>query len=285
MPVFLGGLAAALLGTGDFFGGVGGRRIDHRGAVVSIAWVASCVGAVVAGLFVLVFPPAHFGRTDFYWTLVALVFAATVRPLLYLSMERGPMAVVAPVFSLVSLVVPAVVGPLTGDALGGAEFAGVMLAIPAVLLISSEGRLPNVEMLRSGSGVAMGCLVGALLGCLSLTFAQITPDAGAMPAFLTQLGSVFWIPMITVPFGLMAPVSSDARRFGLLVGLIDIGAVIAMVIAFQRGNVAVVAAMLGFAPVTTMTLAWRIYHESVRRWQWVGAALGAVAIILFSTAS
>ena len=285
MPVFLGGLAAALLGTGDFFGGVGGRRIDHRGAVVSIAWVASCVGAAVAGLFVLVFPPAHFGRTDFYWTLVALVFAATTRPLLYLSMERGPIAVVAPVFSLVSLVVPAVVGPLTGDALGGAEFAGVVLAIPAVLLISSEGRLPTVKMLRSGSGVAMGCLVGTLLGCQSLTFAQITPDAGAMPAFLTQLGSVFWIPLITVPFRLMAPVSSDVRRFGVLVGLIDIGAVIAMVIAFQRGNVAVVAAMLGFAPVTTMTLAWRIYHESVLRWQWVGAALGAVAIILFSTAS
>ena len=283
--MFLGGLAAALLGIGDFFGGVGGRRIDHRGAVVSIAWVASCVGAVVAGLFVLVFPPANFGRTDFYWTLVAVVFTATVRPLLYLSMERGPMAVVAPVFSLVSLVIPAVVGPLTGDALGGAELAGVVLAVPAVLLISSEGRLPTTEMLRSGSALALGCLVGVMLGCVSLTFAQITPDAGAMPAFLTQLGAVAVIPLVTMPFRVMAPVSSDVRRFGLLVGLIDIGAVISMVIAFQRGNVAVVAAMLGFAPVTTMTLAWRIYRETVRRWQWVGAGLGAVAFILFSTAA
>ena len=68
-------------------------------------------------------------------------------------------------------------------------------------------------------------------------------------------------------------------------GLIDIGAVISIVIAFQRGNVAVVAAMLGFAPVTTMTLAWRVYNESVRRWQWVGAAMAAAAIILFATAS
>ena len=285
MPVFLGGLAAALLGTGDFFGGVGGRRIDHRGAVVAIAWVASIVGAAVAGLFVLVFPPAHFGRTDFYWTMLALVFAATARPLLYLSMERGPMAVVAPVFSLVSLVIPAVVGPLTGDALGGAELVGVALAVPAVLLISSEGQLPTTEMLRAGSALALGGLVGVILGCLSLTFAQITPDAGAMPAFLTQLGAVAVIPLVTVPFRLMAPVSRDARRFGVLVGLIDIGAVIAMVIAFQRGNVAVIAAMLGFAPVTAMTLAWRIYHEAVRRWQWAGAAMGAVAIILFSTAA
>ena len=285
MPVFLGGLAAALLGIGDFFGGVGGRRVDHPGAVVSIAWVASCVGAAVAGLFVLVFPPAHFGRTDFYWTMLALVLAATARPLLYLSMERGPMAVVAPVFSLVSLVVPAVVGPMTGDALGGTELIGVALAIPAVLLISSEGGLPTTEMLRSGSALALGCLVGLILGCLSLIFAQITPDAGAMPAFLTQLGAVAVIPLMTMPFRLMAKLSTDVRRFGVLVGLIDIGAVISMVIAFQRGNVAVVAAMLGFAPVTTMTLAWRVYHEAVRRWQWVGAGLGTVAFIFFATAA
>ena len=43
--------------------------------------------------------------------------------------------------------------------------------------------------------------------------------------------------------------------------------------------------MLGFAPATTMFLAWRIYHEVVRRWQWVGAAMGTLAIILFATAA
>ncbi len=277
-------MAAALLGIGDFFGGVGGRRVDHPGAVVSIAWVASCVGTTVAGLFVLVFRPADFGRTDFYWTLVATLFAATARPLLYLAMERGPMAVVAPVFSLVSLAVPAVVGPLTGDALGGAELVGVVLAIPAVLLIVSDGRLPTSRTLWSGEALALGCIVGGLLGCLSLAFAQISPDAGAMPAFLTQLGAVAIIPLFSRPIRPMASLSRDVRRFGVLVGLIDIGAVISIVIAFQRGNVAVVAAVLGFAPATTMALAWRVYGEAVRRWQWVGAALGAVAIILFSTA-
>ena len=285
MPVFLGGLAAALLGVGDFFGGVGGRRIHHRGAAVSIAWVASCVGAILAGLFVLVFPPVDFGRSDLYWTLVAMVFGATARPLLYLSMEHGPMAVVAPTFSLVSLVVPAVVGPLTGDALSGLELAGIVLAIPAVLLIVSEGGLPTDPRLWSRTALALGCIVGVLLGCLALTFARISPDAGAMPAFLTQLGAVAIIPLIGALMRRMAPLSADVGRFGLLVGAIDIGAIISSVIAFQRGNVAVVSAMLGFAPVTTMALAWRIYHESVQRWQWVGAAMGAVAIVLFSSAS
>ena len=277
-------MAAALLGTGDFFGGVGGRRVNRPGGVVSIAWVASCVGATVAGVFVLVFPPLDFGRTDLYWTLVAMVLAAMIRPLLYLGIQRGPMAVFAPVFSLVSLVVPAVVGPLTGDPLGGAELVGVVLAIPAVLLIVSEGRLPTDRTLWSGEALTLGCIVGVLLGCLSLAFARISPDAGAMPAFLTQLGAAALIPLIAIPIQPMSALTPDVRRFGVLVGLVDIGAIISSVIAFQRGNVAVVAAVLGFAPVTTMALAWRVYGEAVRRWQWVGAALGAVAIILFSTA-
>ncbi len=284
MPLLLGVFGAVLLGIGDFFGGVGGRRIHHPGAVVTIAWVASCVGSVVAGLYVVTFPPLDYGRVDFYWTLLAVALTAMVRPLLYLSMERGPMAVVAPTFSLVSLVVPAVVGPFTGHELGGVEIIGLVLAFPAVMLIASDGRLPTVEMLQ-GSSLALGCLVGVLLGCLSLTFAQISSAAGAMPAFLTQLGAVALIPLLTKPVKLMAPLSSDARRFGLLVGLIDIGAVIASVIAFQRGNVAVIAALLGFAPATTMLLAWRIYKEAVRRWQWVGVGLGAVAIVLFGLAT
>ena len=186
----------------------------------------------------------------------------------------------------------------------------MVLSIPAVLLIVSEGRLPTDMALWSGSALGMGCLVGVLLGLQSLVFGRISPDAGAMPAFLTQLGAAALIPLIAGPIQTWAPGSRDARRFdsdrprpsgatdrplapmspevrrfGLLVGLIDIGAVIALVIAFQRGNVAVVAAMLGFAPATTMTLAWKIYHEAVRRWQWVGAAMGAVAIVLFSTAA
>ena len=285
MPVFLAALAATLLGIGDFFGGVGGRRISHRGAVVSIAWIASCVGASVAGLYVLVFRPLAFSSADLRWTLLAMLLAALVRPLLYLGMELGPMAVFAPIIGVVSLVVPAVVGPLTGDSLSSPEVIGVLLALPAVLLIVNDGRLPNWTAMRSGPALSLGCLVGALLGCLSLAFAQISPDAGAMPAFMTQAGAVLLIPLIARLVQPMSELSQEVRRFGLLVGLIDIGAVISSVIAFQRGNVAVVAAVLGFAPVSTMSLAWRVYGETIRQWQWVGVVLATASVILFATAS
>lgn len=287
MPVFLAGLAATLLGFGDFFGGVGGRRISRPGAVVSIAWVASCVGAAVAGLYVVIFRPIAFTTEDLMWTLSATVLVALVRPLLYLGMERGPMAVFAAVLGVTSLVVPAIVGPLTGDSLSALELAGVLVAVPAVLLIVNEGRFPSWATIGTSSVLMLGIVVGVLIAGTSLAFAQIDPDAGAMPAFLTQLGAAAFIPLLSRsrPMQRMAALSSEVVKFGLLVGLVDIGAIISSVIAFQRGNVAVVAAIMGFAPAATIVLAWRVYGEAVRRWQWAGAGLAAASIILFAVAA
>ena len=270
---------------GDFFAGVGGRHVSRPGAAVSISWVASCTGASVAGLYVLVFGVEGFTKADMRWTVLAMVLVALVRPLIYLGMERGPMSVFSPVVAVVSLVVPAVVGPLTGDSLSVSNTVGVILAVPAVLLIVGGGRLPTWAAMRSGPALSLGCAAGGLLSCLRLTFAQISPDAGAMPAFLTQLGSVVLIPLLVRAVQPMAELDREVSRFGLLVGLIDIGAIISSVIAFQHGNVAVVASVLSFGPVSTIGLAWRVYGESVRRWQWAGAGLAAASVVLFTSAS
>lgn len=93
-----------------------------------------------------------------------------------------------------------------------------------------------------------------------------------------------FLPFITRPWQPMAPLTGTIQRFGTLVGLIDIGAVIASVVAFQRGNVTVISAILGFAPAVTICLAWIIYNEKIRRWQYLGAVLASGAIVLFASA-
>lgn len=284
MSVLLAGMASALLGCGDFFAGVGGRRTGHPGSAIAIAWVASLVGAMVACVYVLIFQPNAFSLDDLLWTLAAILFFSLARPLLYLGMERGPMAIFAPVIGVVGLVVPAVVGPLTGQALNGLELLGVLLAVPAVVLVVAEGKFPSIDSVRHSPALGLGVITGALIGATSLCFGQIDPDAGAMPAFLVQAGAVILIPLAARAFRPMAPLRADVLRFGLLVGFVDAGAIIGSVIAYQRGNVAVVAAIIGFAPAVTITLAWRVFGEKVWRWQWVGAGLATVSILLFAAA-
>lgn len=277
-------MASGLLGCGDFLAGVGGRRSGHSGSAIAIAWIASLIGAVVAGVYVLIFVPNAFSLDDLLWTLAAILFFSLARPLLYLGMERGPMAIFAPVIGVVGLVVPAVVGPLTGQSLTGLELLGVLLAVPAVVLVVAEGKFPSTDSVRHSPALGLGVVTGALIGATSLCFAQIDPDAGAMPAFLVQAGAVILIPVAAKALRPMAPLRADVLRFGLLVGFVDAGAIIGSVIAYQRGNVAVVAAIIGFAPVVTITLAWRVFGEKVWRWQWVGAGLATVSILLFAAA-
>lgn len=284
MPVLLAGLSATLLGFGDFFAGMGGRRTDHPGAAISIAWLASVVGVVVSGLYVAAFPPEGFTGSDLTWTLAATVCASLARPLLYLGMERGPMVIFAPVVGIVSLVIPAVVGPLTGTDLSGLELAGVIIAVPAVVLIVADGALPSLAVIRASPALPLGIVTGALLGAMALFLAEIDPDAGAMPALISQVGAVLIIPVATRPLLPMAPLGPDIRRFAQLIGLLDITAIISLFIAFQIGNVVVVAAIVGFAPAITITMAWRVYHETVKRWQWAGVGLAGFSILLFSVA-
>ena len=274
-----------LWGCGDFLAGVGGRRTRHAGAAIAIAWVASLVGIVVVGAYLLIFRPVAFGLHDLLWTLGAVLFFAAQRPLLYLGMAKGPIAIFSPVIGVVGLVVPAIVGPLAGQSLNALEALGVLLAVPAVALVAGEGKLPSVEFIRQSSALRLGVITGVLIGATSLCFGQIDPDAGAMPALLVQVGAVLLIPPIASVFRPMAPLRADIVRFGFLVGIVDACAVIGAVIAFQLGNVAVVAAIVGFAPAVTIAWAWQVFGEKVWRWQWVGAGLAAVAILLFAAAA
>ena len=285
MPIFLAGLASSLLGCADYFAGMGSRRTAHRGAALSIAWMASAVGVVVAGAYLLLFPAEAFTRADLMWSLAAGVFGAGARPLLYMSMERGPVVVASPTIGVLSLVVPAVIGPLTGSPLGALETLGVLIAVPAVVLIVAEGRLPSPRAVTGSPVFAIAAAAGGLIGLMAVCLGRIAPEAEASPALVIQLLSLLLIPLIAVRFGGMAPGNADLRRFALLVGVIDIIAIIASTIAFQRGNVAVIAAIMGFAPAVTIALAWRIDGEHVRGWQWLGAALAAVSILLFALAA
>lgn len=205
--------------------------------------------------------------------------------MLYMSMERGPIVVAAPTIGVVSLVVPAIVGPLTGSSLSGLESIGVAIALPAVVLIVSEGRLPSPRVIAASPVFVLAAAAGALIGLMALCLAQVAPEAEAAPALVTQILSVILIPLVAFRFGGFAPPSVGLGRFALFVGVVDIIAIIASTVAFQRGNVAVIAAIMGFAPAATIGLAWQLDGELVRRWQWLGAGLAVISVLLFALAA
>ncbi len=282
MPIVYASLAAALLGIDDFLAGIFGRRNEHPGSVMSMAVVSAGVGAVLAGLWVLAFGAEEFGLDDLGWSAAGGVFAAMARPLLYLGMERGPMTVFAPVMGVVGIVVPAVAAPLVGQSPGALEAVGLVAALPAVVLIVSEGRTPSWATLRSNEVFALAVLVGCLLGCSSICLGQVDEGAGAMPAFVLGLAAAAITPWFV---RLVRPPAPFERRLvgeGAVLGVVEIAAVVLFTTAYQIGNVAVVSALLGFAPGVAIVLAVVLLNEKMQRMQIVGGGLAALAVVAFA---
>lgn len=284
MPVAYASLSSALLGGTDFLAGLFGRRNSHPGAAMSMAVVAACTGVIVAGLYVLAFPAEAFGLDDLAWSAGAGVFAAFARPLLYLGMERGPMVVFAPVMGVVGIVVPAAAAPLVGQTPGALEAAGLLAAAPAVVLIVSEGRTPSWRLLRSNGVFPLAVLVGCLLGVSSVCMGQVDEGAGAMPALVLAVTASAITPGFVHAVSDPAPFTLGVVRNGAVLGSVEAVAVILFAAAYQIGNVAVVSAVLGFAPAVAIVLAVVLLSERMYRSQLIGGLLAGLAVVAFAAA-
>ena len=65
-------------------------------------------------------------------------------------------------------------------------------------------------------------------------------------------------------------------------GTLTAFAVFMSVLAYQRGPVAIVAAVIGLAPGPTVLLARMVADERIRALQMFGFGLGVVAVVLFA---
>lgn len=280
--VLLGSLAAVFFGMGDLLGGVAIRRSGRPGAAISIALTATAVGAVLTGVVVLVYPPEAVSAGDVVWSVLAGLLMATTRPLLYTGMARGPVAVFAPGYGLTMIAVPALVGPFIGQPLGSLAVWGVLLAIPAVVFLSGEGRLPRpAEVVRSRI-LGLAVLVGVSLGSAGICFSQVGEEAGVLPAFMSlAVGLLVLSVAARIRAGAVWPDRLN-RRWGAALGLTSAVAFMLSTVAYQMGSAAVVSALIALCPAVSITLSWRFLGERVARLQVMGGAFGAAAVVFLA---
>lgn len=274
-------VSALLLGTADYLGGAVLRRDGRPGSALTYAAVASVIGVVVALAVWPFVPPQSFTGSDVLWSIAAGAAFASALPLLMLGMAAGPVVVIAPTLGLVSLAVPAIAGPLLGDSLSSFELVGLVITFPAAALVA-------ISEHSDGTGypipraIAIGVLIGALLGTAAVFFGRTHPDSGMGPALVAQVtATVLLLAVGALGRRLYRP-QRMATFIAGAVGVLGIVAVGASVLAYQRGPVAVVAAVIGLAPAATVVLAWSLNDERIKPGQLVGFAIGIGAVILFA---
>lgn len=275
-------IASALsLGVADYLAGATLRR-DGR---TESALVYTAIGAVFGAFLVFVAlplaPPDGFTRADLLWSIAAGLALGMALPLLMIGMARGPMSVVAPVLGLVSLAVPAIAGPLLGDRLSASEVAGLLLAFPAAGLVS----LSDTESAHAAPippAIAFAAAAGMLFGSSAVFFGQTSTGSGIAPGVIAQsTAAILLLSAIIVMRKIMRP-RREAVLPAISVGVLTALAVFLSVLAYQRGPVAIVAAVIGLAPGPTVLMARLLAGEKVAWIQMVGLGLGAAAVILFA---
>ena len=277
MSILLSLFAAASYGLGDFNGGI----FSRRGGAWAVSLVAQLAGTALV-LVLVVFDGGSPTGTDLAWAAVAGVGNGFGTAFLYRGLSSGRMGVVAPVSGVGAVLVPVVVGVLTGERPGALVWVGVLLALPAIWLVSREpsGGPMTAPTPGAGSGILDGVLAGLGFGTLFAALAQIPAEAGFLPLALNQLiagGAIIVVALVLhqdwVPRNRYAAGGAISGALGALAtGLFQV--------ATQHGYLTVAAVITSLYPAFTVLLAATVLREHVHRTQAIGLALCAGAVVL-----
>lgn len=273
MGTVLGLLAALCYGSSDFLAGLGGRRSDP----IAVLAIAQPLGLVAAAAALAVFPARVPAPGVLWWGALSGVGSGVGTAALYKGLATARMSVVAPLSAVLSAALPALAGILLGNRLAPVAWAGVVIAVPAIMMVSVTGDAGHDSR---RAGIAAGLVAGAGFALLFIALDRAGASAGAWPLLPGQAVATVIVLVLAIPAARrMGPgVWPGAWRAGLPAGLISGVANLLYLAATGAGQLAVVAVVTALYPAVTVLLARLALHERWNRLQVIGLLASAAAV-------
>jgi drug/metabolite transporter (DMT)-like permease len=182
-------------------------------------------------------------------------------------------------------------GLLGGDTLGPLGYAGLAVALVAVVLV---GFVPGEGSVRpSARGLTYAVGSGLGIGAMIVLLDQAGDDSGVLPLLANRVAnaSITWTVVLALVLvalragrparsALTARTGGPGRRAWVLAiacGLTDTTANVLLLEALRSGELAVVGALTALYPAGTILLAAIVLRERIAAVQWVGLALALTA--------
>jgi drug/metabolite transporter (DMT)-like permease len=302
-------LSALAYGASDFFAGLAARRASVLRATV-VTYAAGTLGLAALTLAY----PHRAAASALAAGSLAGVFAVVGLLTFYAALVAGPMGVLSPAIATMGAAVPVAVGVMYGETLGPVGWTGILAALVAAGLLGSpsEGpaRSPDAPVddaklttpaHRAGwtrRTVVLTLVSGVTLGLSVVALDAAPSGTGLMPG-LVELG--VGLVILLVVEALVRISARIGRAVSTLDGpdpaggvarpawpgkqAIGAGALLAvgqalLVIALDRGDLAVVAALLATYPLATVMLARLVLGERFGGRTRVGIGVALLAAIL-----
>ena len=272
---------ALMYGVGDYAGGRGSRFAS----AASVTATAQAVGIVALVPGLLIIDGRLTGRSLLVGALAGMSGEIGLL-LLYSALARGAMSVVSPIAAMLTAVVPVIAGWVIGESLDPRQFAGVMVALIGIALISrggsNDGSAPAHHTRPSPPVLMMSVAAGIGFGLFVVALDRAGDQAGLWPLIAARpVGAV-----LAAGYAFVTRVSPIVSRpvFGLaaVAGSFDVLANILAILAAQHGKVAVTGLLISLYPASTVVLARVLDQEPISKAQVVGFALAGTAVALIA---
>jgi drug/metabolite transporter (DMT)-like permease len=265
------GLSSSIaLGSGDFGGGWASRRAP----VLGVSLVVQVVGFIVALGAALAVREAIPEVGSIALALVSGALGVVGIVALYHGLAVGRMGVVAPVTGVLAAIVPVAAGFLLQGLPPPAVWAGIALAVVAVVLVS---RAAGVEGGRSGIEFALSAGMG--IG-LYTVFLGLIPEGAVLWPLAVMKATALLVLVAVIGIGRGAwRVPRPVVPVAIAVGVCDMLGNGLFLLAAQIGNLAVAAVLTSLYPATTVILAAVLLHERIT-WSHVAGIVAAIGVIV-----
>lgn len=271
--------AAVCFGLVHFFSGLLSRRAS--------SYAIALTGQVGGMLLVLIAAPIA-GALDvtvsaLAWGTVSGVGTGIGVTYLYRGISRGRMSVVVPLSDVAAVALPVLFGvAILGDAPTVAGWCGIMVAIPALWLVSRQAR-PAATL--SATGTMDGLIAGAGFALQFIAISRVGPAAGLWPVLAARVAAAATITPLAMRVRAKLKLHGRLVAPALVVGSLGSVGITLYLVATQQHLLALVTVLTALYPVIPVVLAFLVLRERPSKAQNFGLACAAAAIALITLGS
>lgn len=279
MVIALALVSATGYGTADFLAGYATRRDTSAIRVTLLVYTSGTLVMLTAALLYLGGrPPA----SAVMWGALSGVGCGAGALFLAEGFRRGEFSVAGPVSAVIGAGGAALAGLALGERLAGGAWTGIILALPAIALVSaSVGPRPHRGLAGAGMGIMAG--IGCAVSYIGLAQAKA---GGIWPLLAVQIACLTVTASAAAATGkLRWPRARTAWWPSAASGVIGAMAAVAYLAAARAGTLAVAAVITAMFPVATIALAAVIEKERIGLIRVAGLALAGASVWLIAASA
>jgi drug/metabolite transporter (DMT)-like permease len=276
LSVIYGLLSALTWGAGDFSGGI----VSRRAGVYRAAFYGEFAGVGFIIILLIIFREPLPGWQVWAWSASAGAIGSVGLLALFRSLAEGQMSIAAPVSALMAAVLPVIAGSLTEGLPGVDKYAGFILALAAIWLIS-RGDSHQKKFHLHLADLRLPLFSGVCFGLYFILMHQGSHTATLWPMMGARLAGAVVLFFFALANRQLSLPGGPSAGLVVLNAAGDIAGNTFYILSGQVGRLDVAAVLGSLYPATTILLAGMLLHERLNRSQWLGilAALGAIVLM------